>query len=224
MVQALALAVWLVAASSPGWAELKSGPFNFSPTTGLLNTPVAAVLAPGQARVTGNSASVNDLSDDSGSVAIGPAEGLELSVMGLQRYAWTVNLQALALDEAKGAPFSFALGVQNLAERHVAEVDEMGHPSMAYRSVYAVVSKRVASTARLHLGTGGGRFDGVFGGADVFVTPDLQLMAEWDGQETNAGFRWTALHASSGAVRVNLVGAYLDMCEPSVGVEVVLGR
>ena len=68
------------------------------------------------------------------------------------------------------------------------------------RSVYAVVShdlgagivspKGQLTRPQLHVGVGGGQFDGIFGGVSVTVGGKADAMAEYDGDDVNVGVRW----------------------------------
>ena len=68
------------------------------------------------------------------------------------------------------------------------------------QSVYAVVShdlgagivspKGQFTKPRLHVGVGGGQFDGIFGGVSVTVGGKADVMAEYDGDDVNVGVRW----------------------------------
>ena len=58
---------------------------------------------------------------------------------------------------------------------------------------YVVASKAVGTfrdrTLRLHAGYGGGIYDSLFAGADVNLAINLLAMAEYDGEDLNAGIR-----------------------------------
>jgi hypothetical protein len=68
------------------------------------------------------------------------------------------------------------------------------------RSVYAVVShdlgagilspKGQFTKPQLHVGVGGGRLDGLFGGVSVTVGGKADVMAEYDSENLNLGVRW----------------------------------
>jgi hypothetical protein len=45
-------------------------------------------------------------------------------------------------------------------------------------------------TPRIHVGFGGGRLSGLFGGVSTYIGNRIQLMAEWDSEEVNVGARW----------------------------------
>jgi hypothetical protein len=45
----------------------------------------------------------------------------------------------------------------------------------------------------LHVGVGGGQFDGLFGGVSVVVGGKADVMAEYDGEDFNLGVRWPVL-------------------------------
>jgi len=82
------------------------------------------------------------------------------------------------------------------------------------QSAYAVVSHELGAglvsphgqftMPVLHVGVGGGRFDGLFGGMSVTVGGKADVMAEYDGQEFNFGARFPLVP------KVSVTAAALD--------------
>jgi hypothetical protein len=205
-------------------ADLESRPFNFNPTTGLLNIPIAAVAAPGELVLGGARASFGDANDDQAWLRVGLSPTTELALNHIASDATTLNAQFLA---GKTADYSVAVGVQNLLGRRPGAQDAQGQGKILDPAVYAVVTRPLTPSVRAHYGLGSGRFGNFFGGLDYAPAPSLLLMAEWDGQEMNAGARWTFLrtrHADGSGFSARLTGAYLDMTEPSLGIEFSLTR
>ncbi len=71
------------------------------------------------------------------------------------------------------------------------------------RSAYVVLSHELGAGVvsphgqftmpMLHVGAGGGRFDGLFGGLSMVVGGKADVMAEYDGQDFNLGMRWPVI-------------------------------
>jgi hypothetical protein len=82
------------------------------------------------------------------------------------------------------------------------------------RSVYLVAShdlgagivspKGRLTKPQVHVGVGGGRFDGIFGGVSVTLGGKADVMAEYDGENVNLGVRWPLIP------RVAVTAAALD--------------
>jgi hypothetical protein len=88
----------------------------------------------------------------------------------------SANVKVQALTEGARQP-AVALGMDDVAGNQIT------------RAAYVVGTKQFGA-ARLHLGYGRERLDGVFGGAEVRVTPQASLMTEWDTDQINSGLRW----------------------------------
>jgi len=88
----------------------------------------------------------------------------------------SANVKVQALTEGARQP-AVALGMDDVAGNQIT------------RAAYVVGTKQFG-TARLHLGYGRERLGGVFGGAEVRVTPQASLMTEWDTDQINSGLRW----------------------------------
>ncbi|MCD6283011.1 YjbH domain-containing protein [bacterium] len=88
----------------------------------------------------------------------------------------SVNAKLQLLSE-DCAPVSVAAGMYDIGGRAVIE-----------RGTYGVISKTIGP-ARLTLGVGNKRLDGVFGGIEVSPIPELDLMYEYDTYDHNFGIR-----------------------------------
>ncbi len=153
---------------------------------GNINTPSADVLRPGQI-----AAGLYAVQDGVVSqVAAAPLQGLELGVAWLPEgngyaSAARLDLKTSLLSEAIMLP-GVVIGVEDVTgERE--------------RSPYMAVSKTGPMGFRLHLGVGGGRFDGVFAALEKTYRPSRHrhakkfapttLLLEYDGRDMNYGAR-----------------------------------
>jgi hypothetical protein len=220
----------VIAALLPAQADLKSAPLNVNPTTGLFNIPIAAVVDPNQVVVGIHAADATQWlhiggerkpHDSTAVLILGVARNLEIGLLGTDTDGAGVTLNGQYLLSAKGGT-SVAVGLQNI-DLHRGK---QSFPRNDIRDLagYVVLTQALSSgtdPVRLHVGAGTGRFDGIFGGVDFVPVRNLQLMGEWDGQETNAAARWTVYHKAHDdqAFDARLVGAYIDLKEPSFGVE-----
>jgi hypothetical protein len=206
---------------SPAMADLKSQPLNVNPTTGLYNIPIADVVGKNQIVLGYHLAKDEDGNDDeSGVVLAGPSRQLELAILATEHDAFTANAQYLLYAKSS---YSMAIGLQNVSLQSSDTRPVKEH--IGDLAGYLVMTVPVSNSGlRLHLGAGTGRFDGIFGGADLTLAKSLQLMGEWDGQEKNAALRWTVLRGKHGIDQYELrvVGALIDLSESAFGVEVVL--
>ena len=70
-----------------------------------------------------------------------------------------------------------------------------------------IVGTRQLNNVRLHLGTGGGRYRGIFGGIETRLGDHIKLIGEYDTNDVNLGLR---LHSSHG---LTLDAAWLDTAD-----------
>jgi len=154
--------------------------------TGLINTPTADVLRPGQL-----SLGYYHLQDGGvGSFNTNVAPNLELGVAAFRYDGQSnknyVNAKFAVVPETILLP-GLAIGVEDISNSE-------------QRSVYAVASKALPFGFRVHAGTGGGRFNGVFAGIEKTINPlsiitgtnafpATTLIAEYDGKTMNYGAR-----------------------------------
>ena len=158
--------------------------------TGLINSPTADVLRPGQLTLgyyhlkDGGVASFNT----------NVAPNLELGVAAFrydgQSNTNYINAKFAVMPETVLAP-GLAIGVEDISNN-------------AERSVYAVASKAFPFGFRIHAGAGGGRFNGVFAGIEKTINPisimtgssafpSTTLIAEYDGKTMNYGARMSII-------------------------------
>ena len=155
-------------------------------STGLINSPSADVLRPGQI-----SLGYYHLKNGGvGSLVTNIAPNLEIGVAGF-RYDGQENKNYLNVK--------FALVPETVLTPGIAiGAEDMGNSTE--RSLYAVASKALPLGFRLHVGAGNGRFNGGFAsiekvlnpvsiitGTNVF--PTTTLIAEYDGKTMNYGAR-----------------------------------
>ncbi len=88
----------------------------------------------------------------------------------------SVNAKVQLLSEER-APVSLAVGMYDVGGKAVIE-----------RGTYGVASKTIGP-ARVTLGVGNKRLDGVFGGVEISPIPQLDLMYEYDTYDHNFGVR-----------------------------------
>lgn len=157
-------------------------------STGLINTPSADVLRPGQI-----SLGYYHLKDGGvGILNTNIARNLELGVSGV-RYDSQENKNYL------NAKFSLAPETVLTPGLAVGGEDLSNEKQ---RTLYAVASKTLPFGFRLHVGAGNGRFNGGFASIEKVVNPvsiitgnnvfpTTTLIAEYDGKTMNYGARLT---------------------------------
>ncbi len=154
--------------------------------TGYLSTPSAFSQEPGTAQLLFTDARTRDLRPTrTWLLSVGWIRYLELGgritdVPGrLTDLSLNLKLE-LPLDLlAPRLPVAVAVGAQ----------DE-GGAAPRFRTRYAVASGRLGPlTASLGFGTGPDRMEGLFGGASLALAGWLELLAEWDTRDANAGLR-----------------------------------
>jgi len=155
-------------------------------STGLINSPTADVLRPGQI-----SLGYYHLKEGGvGSFTTNLAPNLELGVAAFRYDGQSnknyVNAKFAVVPETILTP-GLAIGVEDISNQD-------------NRSLYAVASKALPFGFRIHAGTGGGRFGGVFAGIEKTINPmsvitgnnafpATTLIAEYDGHTMNYGAR-----------------------------------
>lgn len=85
-----------------------------------------------------------------------------------------LSIQGVPLRQGHGVPFSLAIGQQDVTGTGV------------FNCGYVVATRR-SPRLGLHLGYGGGRLGGLFGGADFEALRDVHLLLDHDGERANAG-------------------------------------
>ena len=158
--------------------------------TGLINSPTADVLRPGQLAL----GYYHLKNGGVGSFNTNIAPNLELGVAAFRYDGQSnknyINAKFAVVPETILTP-GLAFGVEDMANRD-------------QRSVYAVASKALPFGFRIHAGTGGGRFRGVFAGIEKTINPisvitgsnafpATTFIAEYDGQTMNYGARMSII-------------------------------
>lgn len=160
-------------------------------STGMIRIPTADVLQ------TGHFAAGYYYWQDHGTAvaAVGLPSGLEISAAAPWGQsvsdAWTVNAKFSLNQEALLIP-AVAIGMEDVG-------------GQGRRSVYGVISKVLPYGFRVHIGTGTGRFDGMFGSIEKVLNPTslrkkasgfpvTSLILEMDGHKMNYGARMRLAH------------------------------
>ena len=164
---------------------------SFTGSTGMINIPTADVLSPGHV-----AAGYYHWQDhDSGVLTVGAGKDFEISAAApwqdASPMAWTVNAKINISRETLLTP-AVAVGIEDIDGRN-------------RRSVYGVISKVLPYGYRIHVGTGTGRFDGMFGAVEKVLNPTsvrqshsafpvTSLIIEMDGNKMNYGARMSLAH------------------------------
>lgn len=154
--------------------------------TGLINTPTADVLRPGQLSL----GYFHLQNGGVGTFTTNVAPNLELGVAAF-RYDGQSNKNYLS-GKFSIVPETILLPGLAVGVEDITNSDQ--------RSIYAVASKALPFGFRVHAGTGNGRFNGVFAGIEKTINPlsiitgnnafpATTLIAEYDGKTMNYGAR-----------------------------------
>lgn len=160
-------------------------------STGMIQTPTADSLRSGQF-----SAGYYYWHDAGAAVAaVGLPRGMEVSAAAQRSVGGTdhgiVNLKFNLNQEALLYP-AVSIGIEDVG-------------GQGRRSVYGVISKALPYGFRIHIGTGTGRFDGMFGAIEKVLNPVslrkkqagfpvTSLIIEMDGFKMNYGLRMRMAH------------------------------
>lgn len=189
----------------------------FGPT-GLLAIPTAELLGMTQWNVGASAIWIGDNDADVLYGNMGLLPRLEVGVARTdfdQGEAETLVNAKLGLLHAVPGEVSLAVGVVDLT-------DQMD------RSVYVVLShtlgagvlmrKGTVTSPQVHVGIGGGRFDGLFAGLSATVEERVKVMAEYDGDDINLGATWPLAPNLTGTLAVlnglDDLGAGLTLSSP----------
>jgi len=191
-------ALLLTALPVAAWA----GPSLLGPS-GLVTVPTAETLGMAQWNVGASALWVEDGDDVSLLHAnVGLLPKLEVGVARTdlaEGEAETLVNAKLGLWLPIPGKISLAAGVEDITD----QVD---------RSAYAVASHTLGAGLvltegkvtypQVHVGIGGGRFDGLFGGVSVTIGGRVLAMAEYDGDDVNLGATWPLAMNLTGTVAV----------------------
>lgn len=182
-----AVAVLLLLAAVPVWAQPAP---SFLGPTGLLFVPTADVVGMGEFNVGGAVARFDetDISWISGNVGLLPQLEVGATLVKPE------HADSEAMLNAKYRLLKPALTATTLSVGMIDITDEVS------RSAYAVLTHNVGaglvlregpfSNPRVHVGVGGGLFDGVFLGGEVTVGSKVDLIGEYDSHDFNFGARF----------------------------------
>jgi hypothetical protein len=153
----------------------------FTGSTGMINTPSADVLKPGQISL--GAYTRKDVLF--GSIGANVAPNLELSFSASNKKSFgtnSLNAKYALVDETILSP-GLAVGVEDIA-------------GDKERSWYASMSKGLILGMRLHAGYGSGQYDGFFAALEKSISPvsiggigETKLILEWDSHHLNYGIR-----------------------------------
>ena len=159
---------------------------SISGSTGMIHIPTADSLRPGQF-----AAGTYYWKDHGTAVAaVGVSRDIEISAAAPWgndgSEAWTVNAKYNLNPEMLLIP-AVSIGIEDIG-------------GQGRRSVYGVLSKALPYGLRIHLGTGTGRFDGIFGAIEKVLNPTslrkkhsgfpvTSIIVEMDGNKMNYGAR-----------------------------------
>jgi hypothetical protein len=176
-----------VAASLPGYCTIPS----FRGYTGLMVVPTADALGKGDWNAgffyeNVANETINDVVANYG-IAQGFEFGIDRFRLNEDRDHQTLlNAKYRFMPEAGNRP-AVAAGINDITD----DIDT---------TVYVVASKTLGCsirawkgetlTPRVHVGFGGGRLSGLFGGVSAWVGNRVELMAEWDSKDVKVGLRW----------------------------------
>lgn len=174
-----------------------SGPVVATPAypgfTGLIFIPTADTLKMGNVNFGAGFVHLDDADTTVGywSANVGLIDSLEVGGALLDPEdddtKGIVNAKFSLLKETLTAP-AIAVGISDLTD----EFDS---------TPYVVLSKGLTLQGqrmfqpRLHIGVGGGKLDGLFGGLSMAVSPKLMLMVEHDTENVNFGLQFAAANA-----------------------------
>jgi len=198
LLAALAL-VSLVAGGTAAWAQPSlAGP------TGLLRIPTADALGALQWNAGASNVWADGAPDESYVYAnVGLLPKLEIGATRQEFEEEEAETVLNAKYRLLGLPgrITLAGGVIDITD----QLDRSAYAVVSHELGAGIVSPQGQFTMPvLHVGVGGGRFDGLFGGLSVVVGGKADVMAEYDGQAFNVGARWPLIP------KVSVTAASLD--------------
>lgn len=158
--------------------------------TGLLVTPTAEVMGMAQWNVGASAVRVDEGPDQSLLYAnLGFVSKLEVGATREKLEGadaeTLINAKIQVLGPLPGK-ISLAAGVIDITD----QVDRSGYAVLSHTLGAGLLMREGQITSpQIHLGVGGGRFDGVFGGLSAVVGRNLTVLAEYDSEDVNIGAR-----------------------------------
>jgi len=159
--------------------------------TGLVMIPTAEVLGMAQWNAGVTAVRIGDGADENVVYAnLGLLPSFEL---GFARDKFEAS-EAETVVNAKlrlAGPFpgetSFAAGLIDITD----QIDRSGYAVVSHTLGAGLLMREGQITApQLHVGLGGGRFDGLFAGVSTTVNRRVGVMVEYDGEDFNAAAKW----------------------------------
>ncbi|MFB3881359.1 MAG: hypothetical protein ACE149_08845 [Armatimonadota bacterium] len=178
-----------VVALMAGWGWAWGDPALTGPT-GLVTVPTADTLGLLKWNVGASKVWTDDGPDESAIYAnLGLLPRLEVGFTRLKPEGGDAETVLNAKFRVIGLPgrITLAVGAVDLTD----QMDQSAYAVISHDLGAGVVSPKGQLTRpQLHVGYGGGQFDGLFGGVSVIVGGKADVMAEYDGDDFNMGVRW----------------------------------
>jgi hypothetical protein len=159
--------------------------------TGLVAIPTAEVLGMAQWNVGISGLWIGDNNDATvlyGNVGLLPRLEVGAARQDFdQGEAETLLNAKLGLMHAIPGEVSLAVGVVDLTD----QIDRSPYVVMSHTLGAGVIMRKgMVTSPQVHVGIGGGRFDGLFAGFSAMINDDVKTMAEFDGDHFNLGATW----------------------------------
>jgi hypothetical protein len=172
--------------------------------TGLVTVPTAETLGILQWNVGGASVWAGSGPDESVVYAnIGLLPRLEVGFARIEPEDGDAETLLNAKLRIVGLPgkVTLAVGAVDLTD----QIDRSAYVVLTHDLGAGIISPKGQFTKpQVHVGVGGGQFDGIFGGVSLTVSGKADVMAEYDGEDVNVGVRWPIIP------KVSLTAAALD--------------
>lgn len=189
----------LMVGGAAAWAD----PSLVGPT-GLVTVPTADTLGILQWNVGGANVWADGGPDESVVYAnIGLLPRLEVGFSRIEPEDGDAETLLNAKLRILGLPgkVTLAVGAVDLTD----QIDQSGYVVLTHDLGAGIISpKGQFAKPQVHVGVGGGQFDGLFGGVSLTVSGKADVMAEYDGEDVNVGVRWPIIP------KVSLTAAALD--------------
>jgi len=189
----------LMVGGAAAWAD----PSLVGPT-GLVTVPTADTLGILQWNVGGANVWAGSGPDESVVYAnIGLLPRLEIGFSRIEPEDGDAETLLNAKLRILGLPgkVTLAVGAVDLTD----QIDQSAYVVLTHDLGAGIISPKGQFTKpQVHVGVGGGQFDGLFGGVSLTVSGKADVMAEYDGEDVNVGVRWPIIP------KVSLTAAVLD--------------
>lgn len=186
-----------------GGAAAYADPSLLGPT-GLVTVPTAETLGLLQWNVGGANVWADSGPDESVVYAnIGLLPRLEIGFSRIEPEDGDAETLLNAKLRIVGLPgkVTLAVGAVDLTD----QIDQSAYVVLTHDLGAGIISPKGQFTKpQVHVGVGGGQFDGIFGGVSLTLSGKTDVMAEYDGENVNVGARWPIIP------KVSLTAAALD--------------